>query len=1179
MPNTRVFNANNGRDYNEIGLTDFLQGTGTSASYLSALGADNKLPKNNPFQTTQETATVKTTGLPSIGEIIATRKAVTQQFQENSSSDSNGWAASPRQLSNAPTSGFNLKKLNGSGVSVAIIDSPWSGTFNSHFTKKPTEINVELSTGLNNYQAPEDTFKHGERVTMIIADKNYGIAPGVTLYHGKLSTSRYHDYINSIHKYAPDTRIINLSLGRDPWYPGQQVDSLYVSSSVNQADERRYKEEKDKIVERLRWTMAGLRDTSNFEPLVVQSTGNQHKLQDYIATYTSGRTNVYYGQKLEDFHDEAAIVLDPRAGKTWIQVTGFNYDPTDEYRYKVELYKEYLAHHNKLTSDKRVELDQQAKQIKKSSPDFYSDIPKDHYYPDILMIQCGAAKWSCLAASFYNSQVSINSAGREEQNRYFEFAGTSASAPQVSGIAALVAQNFPWMRGSELKTTLLTTATDIGPAGVDEVFGWGAVNAAKALRGPAQFFFEDFNANLSRYVAGGSYTFSNSIDGAYGLNLTGNNHDWLFLTGSKNTYVGPTQINGGNLVITPATYIGQPNLKSGEDRVSLASDVYVNKVNNNDTKFSAFYAQHADLANVNNNGYTELYDVTLKNLANQEGAILGLHLPSANGVDENKAPVHVKGDLVLGNNSKAKVFFPGNWSSDTDQAEYVNRSGKTYKLIRIDGNIKGQFAEVFTDRPLYELTLIASNGNHEVNAKLTSTTVAKALPRVTTRSLGADSAVLTKGAENLDLLLAQAETDSQSQAEASSTKVAVKATTDRVTDNATEELTKVVTRLASLDEVAGQTLNVRSVSLAGTELSTTTTPTTPQTQAQQLAALIQELKAGELLTTVYAQAGTTYANLQTATSSQTTANLDNFKSTVNRFKLNDEQIHAYVSYQHGENSLSQLDSAIRGKLNTNSYTLGAYQQLATAYGNLNLGVAFTKGSSSWSETLRANSLTDKLISEDVNLGSAQVTDTGVILSAGLAQYNSTHGLSLGINRYAYDLELLSFGKNYKQAKFHSWATTLGYDLGYKKQVTNEFSVLANLGVYARYLTQSAFTEQLANGADKKAAPLNYSAKARGHWLTGASFGVNANYSMDLAGFTTNWYSGAKLFLQSAAKNHLELTNGGSTANGFADRAKLQLQAGVDFKLNADLMLQLKAQHTRASHHQETNYRLGVDFRF
>lgn len=120
--------------------------------------------------------------------------------------------------------------------------------------------------------------------------------------------------------------------------------------------------------------------------------------------------------------------------------------------------------------------------------------------------------------------------------------GTSGATGIVSGVAALVWQAFPWMSASNVQTTLLTTATDLGDPGVDAMYGWGLVNAAKAVRGPGQFL-DAFDAN----VTSGSYTFANAIGGSGSLTKRG--AGTLTLSGD-NTYTGLTAITGGTLALT-----------------------------------------------------------------------------------------------------------------------------------------------------------------------------------------------------------------------------------------------------------------------------------------------------------------------------------------------------------------------------------------------------------------------------------------------------------------------------------------------------------------------------------------------------------------------------------------------------------------------------------------------------
>jgi autotransporter-associated beta strand protein len=133
------------------------------------------------------------------------------------------------------------------------------------------------------------------------------------------------------------------------------------------------------------------------------------------------------------------------------------------------------------------------------------------------------------------------------------FVGTSTAAPIVSGIAALVYQAFSGINGSQVREVLLTTATDLGSLGVDPVYGWGYVNAEKAVLGPA-VLRTTFTAAVPD---GATWNFGNDISGDGDLIKVGGGG--LSLTGN-NTYAGPTRIDSGIL-----------NLSG-----SLGSDVFMN---------------------------------------------------------------------------------------------------------------------------------------------------------------------------------------------------------------------------------------------------------------------------------------------------------------------------------------------------------------------------------------------------------------------------------------------------------------------------------------------------------------------------------------------------------------------------------------------------------------------------
>lgn len=65
--------------------------------------------------------------------------------------------------------------------------------------------------------------------------------------------------------------------------------------------------------------------------------------------------------------------------------------------------------------------------------------------------------------------------------RYSGMVGTSFSAPIVAGVAALVISVNPSLTASQIQDILKQSADDLGPVGFDSTYGWGRVNAARAV--------------------------------------------------------------------------------------------------------------------------------------------------------------------------------------------------------------------------------------------------------------------------------------------------------------------------------------------------------------------------------------------------------------------------------------------------------------------------------------------------------------------------------------------------------------------------------------------------------------------------------------------------------------------------------------------------------------------------
>lgn len=61
--------------------------------------------------------------------------------------------------------------------------------------------------------------------------------------------------------------------------------------------------------------------------------------------------------------------------------------------------------------------------------------------------------------------------------------GTSMASPFVAGLAALVRSANPTLTAAEVKARIERSCDDLGPRGFDEKYGWGRINAVRALTG------------------------------------------------------------------------------------------------------------------------------------------------------------------------------------------------------------------------------------------------------------------------------------------------------------------------------------------------------------------------------------------------------------------------------------------------------------------------------------------------------------------------------------------------------------------------------------------------------------------------------------------------------------------------------------------------------------------------
>lgn len=85
-------------------------------------------------------------------------------------------------------------------------------------------------------------------------------------------------------------------------------------------------------------------------------------------------------------------------------------------------------------------------------------------------------------AQYYLTAVGFNDRAPNETGKQFLWSGTSFSAPTISGAVALMAQAFPNLTGKQIVQILFDSADDLGAKGLDDIYGHGRLNIARAFQ-------------------------------------------------------------------------------------------------------------------------------------------------------------------------------------------------------------------------------------------------------------------------------------------------------------------------------------------------------------------------------------------------------------------------------------------------------------------------------------------------------------------------------------------------------------------------------------------------------------------------------------------------------------------------------------------------------------------------
>jgi outer membrane autotransporter barrel domain protein len=257
------------------------------------------------------------------------------------------------------------------------------------------------------------------------------------------------------------------------------------------------------------------------------------------------------------------------------------------------------------------------------------------------------------------------------------YSGTSYSAPRVTATAALINEKYPFMTGDLLRQTILSTATDIGDEGVDDVYGWGLLNIDKALKGPALFdkrLALGDNVYITLDGSNKVYQFDNDISGDAGLVLRGSGT--LILNGTS-TYMGETNV-GDNAYLKVKKIISPNTLSIGKTAMVEVIDSNINDIQNNGTFI--------------NNGNSVAKTLAMSTDSQMYSDI------NANLKVEN---AEVNGTVIITNNN----------------GEYLTKNGKNFDIIT--GNVTGN-AQIKSENGLMTVNK-SKTKNLSANASRTDT--------------------------------------------------------------------------------------------------------------------------------------------------------------------------------------------------------------------------------------------------------------------------------------------------------------------------------------------------------------------------------------------------------------------------------------------------------------------------
>jgi subtilisin family serine protease len=107
-------------------------------------------------------------------------------------------------------------------------------------------------------------------------------------------------------------------------------------------------------------------------------------------------------------------------------------------------------------------------------------------YPEVLAVSATDAAQERAFFSNYGEYIDVvapgvNIASTYPGNQYAALSGTSMASPHVAALAAMIRSVNPQLSSQEVTDIIRKTASDMGPQGKDDYFGYGQINVQKAL--------------------------------------------------------------------------------------------------------------------------------------------------------------------------------------------------------------------------------------------------------------------------------------------------------------------------------------------------------------------------------------------------------------------------------------------------------------------------------------------------------------------------------------------------------------------------------------------------------------------------------------------------------------------------------------------------------------------------